>query len=197
MTLIGETLNARWTQQSMKLAANEFCIPVNTKMLIIFPEVFDRDILLQSEKFWYKYKDKLNNKQIGVKTPCSWCNSNRYVKFQQKTGYKKKQRRTACDFYEKFPIYSAIGTCCNPSCIGNPDTAKHDGVDKAKEHEFVLYKPTVWNSYPAAIRQKYQMFLYTEARSGADGDIFVTEDFCEYTSLYKFHSRASRQFELA
>jgi hypothetical protein len=47
MTLTGQTLN-KWTIDYMKKAAAEFEVPKDTKILLIFPEVFNRDILLRA-----------------------------------------------------------------------------------------------------------------------------------------------------
>ena len=168
----------RWSIDNMMKAAMEFEVPAGTKIVLIFPEIFERDILLQDPKFHVKYTDKSGRSQLGVKTPCPWCKSNEWVALDKKTGYKAGQHRTICDYRTRIPVYCFIGSCSNKSCIGNPQRAKNDGVDKAKVHQFHIYEPRVWSCYPKVLRDKYSKDLFTEAATGAEGEIFVTQEFC-------------------
>jgi hypothetical protein len=123
MTLTGQTLN-KWTIDSMKKAAAEFEVPEDTKILLIFPEVFDRDILLKDPRYTVN-----NMGRKGVKTPCPWCLSNKLVKFKDKSGYKAGQHRNICGYRGRTPIYGFILECDSSTCIGNPTKVKNDGKD--------------------------------------------------------------------
>ena len=65
----------RWSRENMEKAVMEFEVPAGTRLVLIFPEIFERDILLQDPKFHVKYTDKSGRQQVGVKTPCPWCKS--------------------------------------------------------------------------------------------------------------------------
>jgi hypothetical protein len=162
----------------MALAAKEFEVPAGTQMLLVFPEIFDRDLLLKDPRFCFSYKDDKGNPRIGVKTPCPWCLSNKHVTFTEKTGLKKGQHRTIADFRAKIPIYCFIASCNSPDCIGNPAKAKGDSTDKVSAHTFHCYEPNVFANYPAALRKKYDKNLFTAAKDGSNGSMFVTEELC-------------------
>lgn len=71
------SLSQRWNAAAMKKAASEFEVPDGSKIVIIWPEVFDRDILLRYPQFCKKTADS----KSGVLTPCPWCKTNKFVKF--------------------------------------------------------------------------------------------------------------------
>jgi hypothetical protein len=167
-----------WTDKTMALAAREFEVPANTRILMMCPEIFDREILLEDPKFRVEYKDANGISRIGVKTPCPWCESNVHVSFKDKSGLKQGQHRTIADFRARIPIYCYILECSNPDCIGDPKKAKGDGTDKVSKHSFHCYEPHVYQNYPAKLLEKYSTILYTDARDGKDGGIFVTETLC-------------------
>jgi hypothetical protein len=51
----------------MEMAQREFEVPEGTKILLVFPEIFDRDILsLYPEQFGYKYSDAGQGSANGV-----------------------------------------------------------------------------------------------------------------------------------
>ena len=104
-----------------------FEVPAETRMLLFFPEIFDRDILQKDPKFRYKYEEKGVTKVGGFKTPCPWCKSNAHVKLQEKSGYQAGQHRTISDFRGMIPIYCFKAICSSPTCIGDPTKAKNDG----------------------------------------------------------------------
>jgi hypothetical protein len=167
-----------WSEEQKQLAAKEFEVPSGTRILLMFPEIFDRDILLKDLKFHCKYTDIKGKPQTGVKTPCPWCNSNAHVVFSDNAGYKGGQHCTVADFWAKIPIYCFIAICKSPTCIGNPKTAKNDGRDNTRDHSFHCYEPRVFSQYPVELQEKYGKHLYTNCRDGADGSMFVTEELC-------------------
>ncbi len=84
-------VSGSWTEVSMKKAASEFEVPAGTKFLLVFPDIFDRDILLEHESYKFDFVDKDGGKHVGVKTPCPWCNTNEFVKCGNKTGFKSER----------------------------------------------------------------------------------------------------------
>jgi hypothetical protein len=85
----------KWSLDSMKAAATEFEVPEDTKILLIFPEIFDREILFRDERYHVPIEGTDGK---GVKTPCPWCLSNKCVKFKDKSGYKAGQHLTICGY---------------------------------------------------------------------------------------------------
>ena len=55
---------------------------------------------------------------------------------------------------------------------------KGDGIDKATSHSFVLCNSKTWSTHPKTLRERHSQLLFTEAASGDDGEMFVTEDLC-------------------
>jgi len=167
-----------WTDEKMALAAKEFEVPDGTQILLFLPEIFERKILLQDPKFCFQYTDLEGKTRTGVKTPCPWCKSNKDVTLKDKTGYKEGQHRTIADFRAKIPIYCFIASCNSTTCIGDPATAKGDSTDNVTAHSFHCYEPHVFANYPEALRRKYQKNLFTAAKDGQNGSMFVTEELC-------------------
>jgi hypothetical protein len=91
-----------WSEEQKQLDAKEFEVPSGTQILLMFPEIFDRDILLKDLKFHCKYTDIKGKPQTGVKTPCPWCNSNAHVVFSDKAGYKEASIAPLLIFGQKF-----------------------------------------------------------------------------------------------
>jgi hypothetical protein len=167
-----------WTERDMLMAAKEFEVAADTRILLMFPEIFDRDILLKHPRFQFQYTNSGGQKKIGVKTPCPWCQTNEFVSFEEKSGMKKGQHRTIFDYRTRIPIYCHNAKCSNPKCSGNPKTAKGDDSDKVSPHTFHCYAPHVYVNYPDELRDRYRAILYTDARDGKNGSYFVTEDLC-------------------
>ena len=46
----------KWKHDNMLLAAKEFEVPASTKMLLFFPEIFDRDLLRKDPKFHFQLR---------------------------------------------------------------------------------------------------------------------------------------------
>jgi hypothetical protein len=174
LSLFGETL-AKWTDSTMKKAASEFEIPGDTRILIVFPDLFDRDELIKHPAFKFEFTDDKGSRRVTVKTPCPWCQTNKFVTFPSKVGYKEGTSRSIADFRTCIPIVTPIGSCSNPACQGNPNRAKKKGSDTT----FHLYEACVWSKYPLEVREQYTSTLYTEVADGQNGEIFVSEDLCK------------------
>jgi hypothetical protein len=77
-TRFGKSISKFASAAALKKAANEFELPSNTRILIVIPDLFDRDILLQYPQYCHKFKDTTTNKFLtGIKTPCPWCLTNK------------------------------------------------------------------------------------------------------------------------
>ena len=58
-----------WNEIEMAQAAHEFEVPACLKVVLVIPELFHCDVLLNHNT--YKCVDG------GVKTPCPWCGTNK------------------------------------------------------------------------------------------------------------------------
>ena len=179
---------ARWTHTGMAKARSEFEVPTGLPIVLIFPDIFDRDVLVKCPEYQFPYKDKFGNKKMGIKTPCPWCRTNKFVKCSDKTGYKAKQIRTIAGFRGRIPIVAAKYKCENPECAGNPTKRSSastgnkkrevDDSDKVSSHTFTLYEDETWSRYPMKLRERYSEYLYTEVTDGKFGEVFVTLELC-------------------
>ncbi|CAB9522740.1 hypothetical protein (Partial), partial [Seminavis robusta] len=116
-------IDPQWDQVSMKKAASEFEVPVDTQILICWPDVFHRDILLKFPE--YRRQDSSSGR-IGVLTPCPWCKTNKFVVYVEKTGLNKKTTRTVWGSRSRIPI---VG----PDMRSNPNVVEiQKGWDKGQ-----------------------------------------------------------------
>ena len=180
-TIFGKALNSSYSAVALKKAASEFEVPSHTRMLIVFPDIFDRDILLQHKQFRHEFTDKETlQKLVGVKTPCPWCGTNKFVHVDGKTGQREGAVRTIACYRTRIPIFAGIAKCSNLECSGNPNDPRQagDDSDKVTVHTFQLNTAKVWQSYPPELRECYAPLMFTEAADGDKGQIFVSEDLC-------------------
>jgi len=82
-----------WWQDDVALAAREFEVPNGTRILYLWPDLFDRDILIDKKEFQRHYLDDKKKKKIGVLTRCPGCNSNEHVEANGFSCKKGKIRR--------------------------------------------------------------------------------------------------------
>jgi hypothetical protein len=117
---------------------------------------------------------------MGYKMPCPYCNSNKFVDFEKKTGYKSKVRSIAQYKGQSFmPVVCGIGTCKNKECPGpSKDPSMVDSSDRVSDHTFHLYSPQVWSRYPRELQERYKAVLFFDVADGKDGQVFVSEDLC-------------------
>jgi hypothetical protein len=177
--LFGRQLSKFASAAAYKKAASEFEVPSGTRILMVIPDLFDRDILSQHPQFCYKFKDPQTSKTLtGIKTPCPWCLSNEHVHVADKTGYQANVSRSIACYRTRIPIVTGIAKCSNPDCSGNPDKATGDSSDKVSKHSFQLNTARVWANYPLELRLRYAPLLYTEAADGDNNQIFVSQSLC-------------------
>jgi hypothetical protein len=138
---------AKWTHDNMMLAVREFKVPTGLPIHIIWPDLFDRDLLIHHQNYRFEYKDKLGNKKVGIKTPCPCCKSNRHVYFNQKSGYKKGGLRMIHGVELPLSVLTGVRTCFSKTCYG-PPKEKMDNSDKVSDHTYHLYSKDVWCQYP-------------------------------------------------
>lgn len=173
--LHGNTLQS-WTDVSKKKAASEFEIPAGTKIMIVWPEIFDRDILINHPEYRYEYKDKNGFKKVSVKTPCPYCKSNKFISYSDKSGLKEGDSRTIADYRGNIPIICPIAECSNPDCERKKKVG--DSSDKICTRTFKLYQPQTFMSYPPEVISRYESYMYTKVAPGHGKEMFVTEDLC-------------------
>ena len=193
LTLFGNSVKA-WDTISMKKASSEFEVPVGTKILIINPDVFDRDILINYPEFRFEHKDSSTGKKsIGIKTPCPWCKSNEFVKLNDATGYRINGTRTVAGCKEMMPMISIIGECSNPTCGGS---RARDSSDNCGVHQFTLSDVKTWNNYPLELRRRYGKMIHREVADGKDGEMFVSGQSCMDFRAHTRNAQKSRFFSL-
>jgi hypothetical protein len=125
-----------WSKEAMEAAASEFEVPTCTKILVLLPEVFDRDILFQEEKYRHEYVDKNGDCQVGIKTPCPWCKTNKDVKYLTFNCRASDYMRTIAGYKEAIPIICFQMSCHNSQCTGNPAKITGDSSDNLKKKHF-------------------------------------------------------------
>ena len=163
-----------WKLERQELVAREFEVPSSTKILLFFPEIFDRAILKKDPRFHFKYTDNSGNPKTGYKTPCPYCGTNKFVSFDKKTGYKLGKHRSIADYRGRTPIHCFVIKCSNIECSGGSPKAG-DSSDKVSDHTVQATSPLVYNNYPQELRDKYAKELYTEAEDGSGGAILFTK----------------------
>jgi len=155
-----------WTKETAALAAREFEVPKGTKIVYIWPDLFDRD-LLSSEPLYQKlYKLEGGGSGVGVLTPCPSCKSNAHVKVLAHSCQKGSIRSviaTDDPIFIDTPQYQ----CKNPIC----QNGKHSKF-------FSPHTREVWEAYPESVRQRYEDVIYTKVAGGNFGEQLVTEKFC-------------------
>ncbi|CAB9505543.1 expressed unknown protein [Seminavis robusta] len=169
-------IDPQWDQVSMKKAASEFEVPVDTQILICWPDVFHRDILLKFPE--YRRQDSSSGR-IGVLTPCPWCKTNKFVVYVEKTGLNKKTTRTVWGSRSRIPIVGARYVCSNPECGGNPKKGKGrkpSNADKEGIHYFSLTEHSTWSIYPEELKDRYREYIYADI---THMQMYVTEELCE------------------
>jgi hypothetical protein len=164
-----------WDDKNAMLAAREFEVPEGTKVVTVWPDLFDRDILEKEEAYARSYKVNGMTKK-GVLTKCVYCDSNEHIKMDGFTAHKDTMRSAADVEADRVLINSPIYACHNQQCCGgveNPDSS-----DYLSKHTFRIYVKEVWEAYPQSVRDRYKAFLHTSITDGSNNQMFVTEEFC-------------------
>jgi hypothetical protein len=84
-TTIWKCDNFLWTAQNIKEAAECFCIPAGTNILLFMPELSYHDKLIEMDVFQVRSpKSPIMGEQAvtGVKPCCPWCRNNSGVEFR-------------------------------------------------------------------------------------------------------------------
>ena len=156
-----------WTEETAKLAAKEFEVPEGTRIAYIWPDFFDRDLLILEARYQRKYSvaDRTEEKHLsgtGVCTPCPSpdCNSNENITIQQWTT-SKGSVHSSLD--SKGSIFLCIPQykCCK--------------CDKT----FYLHTSQVWNEYPAELKKRYENIFFKNVAEGEGREILVTQELCQ------------------
>ena len=127
-----------WTSESVSKAADLFCVPAQTEVVIVFPDLFDRKELRKNERFrtdsnpdkvdsdggrddGHDHRDD-SDEGIGVLTPCPWCKTNSHVKFSEWSVQKWKERPRVSVGKDAamLPLLGPLYKCANPECAGKP-----------------------------------------------------------------------------
>jgi hypothetical protein len=161
-----------WNEEKMRLCAKEFEVPTGTKILLAFPDLFDRDILRKHVRF--QIRDNAG-KVVGVRTLCPYCLSNKHVEMTGRSGYKDSVR-TIAGYKERIPVICPIGYCNSPTCGG--DKSDPSDQDLRSQHSFHVYMECCWKHYPDELKERYEAILWRDVSTGDQGQTFVTEELC-------------------
>jgi hypothetical protein len=137
-----------WDDKNAMLAAREFEVPEGTKVVTVWPDLFDRDILEKEEAYARSYKVNGMTKK-GVLTKCVYCDSNEHIKMDGFTAHKDTMRSAADVEADRVLINSPIYACHNQQCCGgveNPDSS-----DYLSKQTFWIYVKEVWEAYPQSV----------------------------------------------
>lgn len=116
---------ATWTPSGVAAAAREFEAPEGHKIHMVWPDLFDRDILLRRPEYRKQTRKETGEEVIGVMTPCPWCHTNKFVSQVKMSGVKsgRQVRKVTCAKGAKESVVCPIMTCKNPECGGSSSTA--------------------------------------------------------------------------
>ena len=156
-----------WTKEAAALAAREFEVPEGTRILHLFPDLFDRDLLCHETAFQRPYTSDDGNKKKGVLTGCPLCSCNLFAKIVGFTCQKGSIRGVKHADGDTIFVNSPRYECSNPKCQNG-----------RQSKQFVVYSTDIWHRYPESVRCRYQDILFMDVCDGKNGDTFVTEEFC-------------------
>ena len=167
--------SAFWTKAEMQKAMEEFTIPQNQRIILIFPELFDRSLLALHEEYQTDVKG-------GVLTPCHKCRKNTYVK---QKGFCLYDNATRCTLREDMMhdvVFSPQYECENvdDECAKKK---KKTTVRNGKEYEetviqgtkFRAYTGPTWDNYPEALKARYEQYI---SRIDDGGSSFLSPEMC-------------------
>jgi hypothetical protein len=186
----------RWTKESVQEAASEFLIPSGTKILVVFPELFYRDILFAYPEFQVIEKDEKQpekSKVVGVKSPCPFCKTNKSVRFLKWECQQQVSTPRRVMDVDALPIFLASPRmeCLNEECVGavpkgtfdddgnlldeNGDVALtkskfikwNRSVHKSKIHSFILASKSAFSQCPEDIKGLHASHCYGLATDDA------------------------------
>ena len=145
-----------WTAETIREASDCFYVPAGLRVAIIWPDLFDRDVLKNHELF--------KTQAGGVLTPCPFCRSNKFVKLLsfnvQK--YQRRARRAVHVDGCNIPMIGPIMSCSSEKCVGKmPSTEKAKASwnrtdERVREHSFLVWSKSCFEMYPLEVRRKYK-----------------------------------------
>jgi hypothetical protein len=166
----------QWTRDSVKKAAREFELPRDTKTIIFWPDLLQRQTLQKDPNY--------ATETGGVLTPCPACCSNKFVDDRMIWTCSQRQKlRTivGADGIRYF-IMAPIHSCANPECVGIRNLEKPgdtlDDAAKCTAHTFILFQPESWKNYPTSVRNQYGWYLWQKEDKEATNEESVCEDLC-------------------
>ncbi len=179
--------NEEWTAEKIHRAAE--CFHVVGTTLMIYPDIFDRDELKGDNRFTMKNGDKPD----GIKTPCPYCSSNKFVTFHSwnitKWPNRRVRRSINCDS-TSYDILGARLVCRNAECVGAPPKMDENGnevrnkkrwerdSEKASQHQFAVWTKDCFSLFPPSVRAKYEQFV---------NGIGLNEDYTTFASMSLVH----------
>lgn len=159
-----------WTAETIAAAAALFYVPAQTEVVVVFPDLFDRQELSQYSQF--------RTKEGGVLTPCPVCKSNANVQFSSWSVQKasRRPRMSVGNDANMRPLVGPIYACTNDACLQKASTAlapstlqgDESGSDdggrarkrqKPSQRQFLVWTKDYFAAYPSNVRARYMKYL--------------------------------------
>ena len=139
--------NSFWTRQQMKEAYIEFQVPNGLRVIILCPELFDRDLLKNDSKFVTANQ--------GIMSPCPKCSSNKSVSHMGWTASRVRCQKSLNEQKNLDIVLAATYQCKNT--ISECHSLKFIEVDGKKKREqttseFTCYVSNWWCQYPDNVK---------------------------------------------
>jgi len=138
-----------------------FNLPQPCNILIICPEIFDRDALRREKKFQAN-RGSSRGGVCGVKPCCPFCKNNKEVGLKEFSGAKGdgSVRMVLKSDGSSWPLVTASWLCTSETCAGPPRKKRvTDSSDQATDHAFSTLTDVCWEMYPQSIRDKYKEYV--------------------------------------
>lgn len=157
-----------WTAAEKKAAMEEFAIPAEQRVIIVFPDLFDRDILKKHKEY--------RTKAGGILTPCPKCNSNMHVEHIGFTLYDEHFRNTLREDLMHDGLFGPEYECRNLDS-GCAKYKKKDGKETKQilGAKFRTYTGDAWTNLPLLVKARYERYV---SRIDDGGASFLSPEMC-------------------
>lgn len=144
---------AHWKPLDMKKALQEFCVPEGMKVVIICPELHDRDLLKVDSNFISKCGNG-----SGPMSPCPKCKSNCHMQIIGWTSQRATCQKVLSDSLFQDLVVGAVHGCANPStnCLSTKEGTDAKGWKKTRKmlSAFTACSNELWTQFPASTRRR-------------------------------------------
>jgi len=162
-----------WNFLDMKKALEEFYVPAGLKIVIICPELYDRDLLAVDQKF------KASGGRAGVMSPCPKCHTNYYMRIVGWTSQRQSTQKVLNPQLTQDVIIGTIYGCHNTStgCCTQQLSGNVGNKTRAKPITFTSYCGEIWKQFPDTIRRRY--LDYVQDMDDRATELMLSPGFCD------------------